>query len=451
MLAESLLVSQALHPLPLMRPRPAPGPRGLLPLLLTLAVGGLACAPRVAAATPSARPLRVLFIGNSYIHNNNLPALVEGLARSATPPRQLETRAVTRAGVRLRQHWEKGDALAALQEGPWDYVVLQEQSTLGLLLIEGRHEVHDPEPSFYPYARRFVAEARKVGAQPLLMLTWARRESPESQPRLTHAYMTLARELEVPVIPAGLAWERVRQEHPEVELFHPDGSHPSPAGSYLVAATLYATITRQSPLGLTATISGHPRRELGVDTSRTVTLAALRPEQAELLQRTAWASYEALRKAGGYLKVQPPAPALPTLPQSEPLQILELLGEWQGELRFYSQEAGQTPATLHLSLRQVGNHLEGSARVVFQDGQEEGPFALEAPVMEPSRLRFLTPLQNKSSGKVEHEAVLTAEGLRGMARYENTRNKDRYVGTWRLQRQELAASAPAAEATSLAP
>jgi hypothetical protein len=38
-----------------------------------------------------------------------------------------------------------------------------------------------------------------------------------------------------------------------------------------------------------------------------------------------------------------------------------------------------------------------------------------------------------------------------MARYENTRNKDRYVGTWRLQRQELAASAPAAEATSLAP
>jgi hypothetical protein len=422
---------------PLMRPSPTRGPRFILPLLLTLAVGGLACAPRVASATPPARPLRVLFIGNSYTYNNNLPELVEGLARSATPPLPLETRAVTRAGVRLRQHWEKGEALAALQEGPWDYVVIQEQSTLGLWIIEGRHEVLEPEHSFYPYARRFVEEARKVGAKPLLMLTWARKETPESQPRLTHAYMTLGRELDVPVIPTGLAWERVRQEHPEVELFHPDGSHPSPAGSYLMASTLYATITGQPPLGLTPAISGHPRREMVVDTSKTVMLAELEPERAELLQRTAWSTYEALREAGGYVKVQPSMPALPTLPEAQPLQILELLGEWQGEMRFYSQEAGQMPATLHLALKQVDNHLEGSARVVFKDGKEEGPFALEAPVMEPSRLRFITPMQSKSSARVEHEAVLTPEGLRGLARFENPRTQDRYVGTWRLQRPEV--------------
>ncbi len=418
--------------------------RSLLCLWLTLAAWGLAFASRPAAATaPPARPLRVLFIGNSYTYNNNLPALLEGLARSATPPLRVRTRAVTRPGIRLQQHWDRGEALMALQQGPWDYVVLQEQSTLGLLLIEGRHEVNDPELAFHPYARRFAEEARKVGAQPLFLLTWARRDTPEAQARLTQAYMSVAQEIGAPIIPAGLAWEHARQEQPELVLYRQDGSHPSPAGSYLTAAVLYATLTGSSPEGLVASISGHPMPEGVLNPAKTVTLASFSPEVAGFLQRVAWATYEDLRKSGGYVEVQPPTPVLPTLPEGQVLEPSRLIGTWQGPMRFYSEEAGRSPATLHLVLRQREEQWDGTVRIVFPSGKKEGPFPLDTLAVEPSLLRFSTPLLGRGRGKVEHEAVLTEEGLVGLARYENPRNHDRYVGTWELQREEPPASAPA--------
>jgi hypothetical protein len=394
------------------------------------------------AAPTAPRPLRVLFIGNSYTYNNNLPAQLRALAHSATPAVPLETRTVARPGVRLQQHWERGEALAALRQGPWDYVVLQEQSTLGLLLIEGRHEVNDPDRAFHPYARRFAEEARKVGAQPLFLLTWARRDTPESQARLTQAYMSVAREIGASIIPAGLAWARVRQEHPDIPLYHQDGSHPSPAGSYLTACALYATLTGRSPVGLASVLTGHPMPEGVLKASKTVTLASLTAPEAGHLQGMAWATYEELRQSGGYVEVQPPAPELPTLPEGQPLAPPLLLGAWEGELRFYSQEAGQSPAMLHLALKQEGEHLGGTVRIVFPNGQKEGPFLLEVLAMEPSRLRFATPLLSQGRGKVEHEVVLTSEGLVGLARYENPRNHDRYVGTWRLHREGAAARVP---------
>lgn len=426
-------------------------PRLPLSVLTALVVCGLVCTRALAEPPPPAHPLHVLFIGNSYTYVNNLPSLLQGLAASGNPPVRIQTRAVTHPGVRLQQHWDRGEALTALREGHWDYVVLQEQSTLGLLLIEGRHEVNDPELAFHPYARRFAEEARKVGAQPLFLLTWARRDTPESQARLTQAYMSVARELGAPIIPAGLAWARVRQEDPDEVLYNQDGSHPSPAGSYLTACTLFATLTGHSPMGLATTLTGHPMPEGVLNPDKTVTLASPSPERAERLQRVAWTTYEELRQSGGYVEVQPPTPELPTLPEGQPLELPALLGTWQGEMRFYSQEAGQSPATLHLTIKQAGAHVGGSVRIVFANGETEGPFSLEALTMESSRLRFSTPLLSKGRGKVEHEAVLTADGLVGMARYENPRNHDRYVGTWRLHRSELPASTAAVPAAPREP
>jgi hypothetical protein len=422
--------------------KPVSSPRFPRSLPLILVAWGLLCLPQAVAAPAPPRPLRVLFIGNSYTYNNNLPAQLEAMARSATPPVPLETRTVARPGVRLQQHWERGDALAALHQGPWDYVVLQEQSTLGLLLIEGRHEVNDPDRAFHPYARRFAEEARKVGAQPLFLLTWARRDTPESQARLTQAYMSVAREIGAPIIPAGLAWARARQEHPDLVLYHQDGSHPSPAGSYLTACALYATLTGSSPVGLASVLTGHPMPEGVLNPAKKVKLVSLSSPEAELLQRMAWSTYEELRQSGGYVEVEPPAPALPSLPEGQPLAPPQLLGEWEGQMRFYSQEAGQSPATLHLALKRQGEQLGGTVRIVFPNGQKEGPFLLEGLAVEPSRLRFATPLLSQGRGKVEHEVVLTAEGLVGLARYENPRNLDRYVGTWRLHREGAPVSEP---------
>jgi hypothetical protein len=56
------------------------------------------------------------------------------------------------------------------------------------------------------------------------------------------------------VVPAGEAWARARALRPEIELYDPDGTHPSDLGTYLTACVFIATITG----GLPETIHGVP-------------------------------------------------------------------------------------------------------------------------------------------------------------------------------------------------
>ena len=57
------------------------------------------------------------------------------------------------------------------------------------------------------------------------------------------------------VSPVGAAWKYVRDNHPSIDLYTSDGSHPSIFGSYLAACVHYATIYRTSPIGTSFTSS----------------------------------------------------------------------------------------------------------------------------------------------------------------------------------------------------
>lgn len=401
-------------------------------VLLALAVG---CAVLAASCKPRAegpRATRVLFIGNSYTYYNNLPRVLEALAASASPPVRLETRAVTLGGARLQTHWEGGAALEALREGGWDYVVLQEQSTLGGLLVDGRPEVNDPERFFFPYARRFHAEARQRGAKTVLSLTWSRRQVPEAQARLDHAFLSLGREVGAAVAPMGPAWLTVREQHPDVSLYREDGSHPTPAGTYLAACTLYATLFGRSPEGLTATVRGIPTPD-GMPRGGEAVLVSIPEPTARLLQQTAWKTVEALKARGDALEPLPPR-ALPALPPGASVRWDALAGVWTGELRFYPEALKQSPAALRLELSHRGDGYDGTLRVTFADGHGEGPFRVHAEKSPTGTLRFTAPFGEGDPGEVRYEAVMSADGrLVGTAAWEDAETLDRMFGAWRLE------------------
>ena len=52
------------------------------------------------------------------------------------------------------------------------------------------------------------------------------------------------------VIPAGLSFARSIAKNPSLNLYNADKRHPSLAGSYLGAATIYASLFGKSPAGL---------------------------------------------------------------------------------------------------------------------------------------------------------------------------------------------------------
>lgn len=206
---------------------------------------------------------RVLLVGNSYTFHNEMPAMLVGLASAADE--QLEAVTIAAGGATLEQLWDDGTAAARLDDsGPWAAVILQDQSHRPIL-----------EPVLtVEYGSRFAALARAHGARPMIFGTWARQDKPEEQDQLDRTYGELAHACGGSLVPVGAAFASVRTTRPDLNLYERDNLHPSLAGSYLAACTLYASLFDQSPVGLP---SGP---------------ALVAKADVELLQRSAWLAYE---------------------------------------------------------------------------------------------------------------------------------------------------------------
>jgi hypothetical protein len=70
------------------------------------------------------------------------------------------------------------------------------------------------------------------------------------QIQINKRYMGIAEELNVPVAPVGSGWLPAMKEHPELELWQADGSHPTELGTYLADCVFYTVIFHESPDGL---------------------------------------------------------------------------------------------------------------------------------------------------------------------------------------------------------
>jgi hypothetical protein len=239
----------------------------------------------------------ILYVGNSYVYFNNLPDLVEGISRGLEGP-ILRGTAHTHGGATLRRHLEDGHLPGVLSEGPinggdWDWVMLQEQSTLGTTYDPGSGVLGSPD-AFHAATRELVGMVRAEGARPALYMTWAKEAFPAQSETLSRAYRSIAVEVGVPVAGVGEAWAEVSRARPELNLHISDGSHPNAVGSYLAACVIYATVTGQSPLGAPREIAGAPWDFAGrVESSEPTILVSLSPADAEFLQSVAWQAVSA--------------------------------------------------------------------------------------------------------------------------------------------------------------
>lgn len=198
---------------------------------------------------------RILFIGNSYTYYNHMPEEIFAATARAAGFENVEVSSITKGGYYLGAHADAADEIGAqvdqaLRENVYDYVVLQEQSVC---------PASDPE-RFFDNARAIVRKVRANGAKPVFYCTWGRREgndvlaqhgwTNESMTRrLAQAYTRIGDELDAQVAYAGPAFYEIHSKFASrIELYAPDGSHPSPAGSYLAALTIFAKIFRADPV-----------------------------------------------------------------------------------------------------------------------------------------------------------------------------------------------------------
>lgn len=233
----------------------------------------LAFTPLLGAKEASERPPKVLFIGNSFtmgtgdretVAGGGVPGIVANLAEAAGLPAPLLEMSA-RGGFSLGQHLQDGNRIeTALHSEDWDYVVLQEFSTLPT-------DPGDPVRGGIDEFMASLVELKSMidelvpGAEILLFQTWAREQEHRyyqgadarypggveaMSAMLSENYAAGANRIGARVVPVGEAWETSRIRLPELYLHSRDGYHAGSRGSYLTGLVFFVEIYAHDPRGL---------------------------------------------------------------------------------------------------------------------------------------------------------------------------------------------------------
>lgn len=227
---------------------------------LLLSLSQLACAfetrafpaPEVKRLENEA-PIRVLFVGNSYLYyNDSVHNHVRRIAEEIGPykPGEYSYKSATIGGARLSHHHIDG----LLEPGrlgidkSFELVVLQGGSAEVL--------TEKDRAQFRSSAIEMSGKIRATGAEVALYMTHAyvepdQRYEPNLIDKIRTAYVSVGNELGALVIPVGLAFERAYAKRPQIELHKTfDGTHPSLLGTYLAACVVYQSIYGVSTVGM---------------------------------------------------------------------------------------------------------------------------------------------------------------------------------------------------------
>lgn len=216
-------------------------------------------------AAPSPALKKVLFIGNSYTIFWALPETIEAMVNSGQDGVRVEAYRSLLGGKGIEYHYDRTDAVKKIEEGSYDYVVVQ-----------GVSRCEDPADRRLEYVGKFRKAIERSGARMLLYCTWAGKGAPlETYDMIAKANFEAAQKAGVTFAPVGPAWAAATRERPGINLHNPDRSHPGMHGSYLAACVFYALLTGRSP-------EGHP---VPAVLGQEVPIAA---ETASFLQRVAW-------------------------------------------------------------------------------------------------------------------------------------------------------------------
>ena len=231
-------------------------------------------------------PESVLWVGNSFFYyNNSMHGHFGRLVASAGPSSRVRGTSVAVSGSGLDWH-DMDSLLRPGGLGRYSFVGDNEirfnkpgrQFDTAIMMDCSQCPVHPQlQAAFHETVRKYAQSLVTAGVRPVLFMSWAYKDKPEMTAQLAEQYTMAANANNTLVVPAGLAFAKAIAMSPDIELYEADKRHPSLAGTYLAACTVYASLYGKTPVGLSYT-------------------AGLAPDVVKLLQTSAW---EALQ---GYVK-----------------------------------------------------------------------------------------------------------------------------------------------------
>lgn len=204
---------------------------------------------------------KVLFLGNSYTSKNNLPQIISDIALNMGDTLIYDS--YTPGGYKLQQHRIDSISINKIQNGGWDFVILQDQSQVPAFpWYNGVDAAH----------LSYLINQYNPCAHSMFYMTWGRKNGDISNcssipPMCTYlgmdsllsiSYMNMAASNSGEVSPVGAVWNYIRHNYPGIELYQSDESHPSPEGSYAAACCFYVALFKKNPTNITFNYNINP-------------------------------------------------------------------------------------------------------------------------------------------------------------------------------------------------
>ena len=253
-----------------------------LSVLALAATSSAFAQPKPRRTDAGAQVRSVLWVGNSFFYyNNSMHSHVAALGRELKPAVPLRGVSVTISGSGLDWHdvasYLRPDGIGRYSFVGDNEIVFNKtgrQFDAVIMMDCSQCPIHPQLKSiFHDKVKEHSAAVVKHGARPILFMSWAYKEKPEMTAELAEQYAMAGNANDALVVPAGLAFARAMAKRPGVELYQADKRHPSLAGTYLAAATVFTAVTGTSCASSTYTAGLDPDlarflRETAVETVR---------------------------------------------------------------------------------------------------------------------------------------------------------------------------------------
>jgi hypothetical protein len=123
-----------------------------------------------------------------------------------------------------------------------------------VVILQQGPSATEGRPSLLEYSDRFAEEIGLVGARTALYMVWPDRSRFFDFDGVSDSYRTAAQSVGGLLFPVAEAWRSAWARDADLNLYGPDGFHPSLLGSYLAALVMYEQIANQDPRDLPAEI-----------------------------------------------------------------------------------------------------------------------------------------------------------------------------------------------------
>jgi hypothetical protein len=184
--------------------------------------------------SPPPGPLRVLFVGNSYLYTHDVSEVFADVA--AARGIAVQVGLLAEPNFAIEDHLARSDYALRLAEG-WDWVVLQ----------QGPSSLPESQVNLRFHSGLAAQLAQAEGAQTALMSAWPALQNEHTWLNAEMSYRNAALANGLCVLPVATAWRLAREQAPTIALYQPDQLHPERAGTLLAAFVMARDLLYRPP------------------------------------------------------------------------------------------------------------------------------------------------------------------------------------------------------------